>query len=240
MSADCDEALWRADAPSGEFADFSAYAAALVRATAACGAPVVRPDMLNLYLYDSTFPGSERFSFAANTRDIVADTPGLDELVMVFIDVERLPVSGSLDFVQGAVEHELGHAFGLDHVCAVDQPTSDASPSNIMQTFAANCCCEAFGPGTPPTSFSTSCVDCSAVAQQFADEGAPDAAWCDDLPSPYDDPDCLVPGLFGVGSRELPFSNDWPANPGDDRGQVTQILARAVDLCAELRVHQQR
>lgn len=94
VSSSCDSALLLADAPATNYDEFSDYADALVQETARCGRPMVRPDMLNVYLYDSTFPGKEIYSFNGDTRAVVEADPSLRSLVIVFFDVARLPEPG--------------------------------------------------------------------------------------------------------------------------------------------------
>lgn len=97
----------------------------------------------------------------------------------ILLDYERLP------HVQAAEEHEMGHAFGLQHVC--DPAVVRGSPSNIMQSSCDRCtsgvCCHQGTGGLRDLGFGTVSHDqmrCTfdQVAAIVANARKYQAAWC--------------------------------------------------------------
>ena len=89
----------------------------------ACDDVLVRDkSSINIYIYDAYWDGFENwFGIGFNN----ADNP------FIMLDYARLP------HIAAAEEHELGHIFGLGHICST--VTSNDSSSNIMSSAILNC-----------------------------------------------------------------------------------------------------
>ena len=89
----------------------------------ACDDILVRDkNAINIYIYDAYWDGFENwFGIGFNNADIP----------FIMLDYARLP------HIAAAEEHELGHIFGLGHICST--VTSNDSSSNIMSSATGNC-----------------------------------------------------------------------------------------------------
>ena len=117
--------------PILEFGDSQAGydSGAVLKAFNACADPKVRdPKAINVYVFDS-------HSAKAGYGDLTSHGARNSNRPYVLIDWERLGSS-----VQNAEVHEMGHAFGLDHVGV---PGAGANASTNIMTSAA----EGFGSG---------------------------------------------------------------------------------------------
>ena len=204
--------------------DPTSWTSLLVSALEACDDPeLFDPDMANVYIMDNPYSSTA-------TDSSLNPYAGTEEtcLPVNFIDVDRLPANPvyPLQFVDAASEHEMGHGYGLDHVCSVDGP-SDVG-TNAMQGDATDCCQEgATEHGQSATDYWTTdvAIDCSA------DSLAPSA--CDDNPGALDDYADCVGAWYSIGDRLEYFSSDYSSEmytSGPD--QPTRILETAEDRCA--------
>ena len=89
----------------------------------ACDDILVRDrNAINIYIYDAYWDGFDNlFGIGFNN----ADNP------FIMLDYARLP------HIAAAEEHELGHIFGLGHICST--VTSNDISSNIMSSAIGNC-----------------------------------------------------------------------------------------------------
>ena len=89
----------------------------------ACDDVLVRDrNLINVYIYDAYWDGFQNnFGIGFNN----------DDNPFIFLDYARLP------HIAAAEEHELGHIFGLGHICST--VTSNNSSSNIMSSAILNC-----------------------------------------------------------------------------------------------------
>ncbi|MFT5685767.1 MAG: hypothetical protein ACI8RZ_006721 [Myxococcota bacterium] len=184
-------------------------------ATQACTDPdIVDPHALNILLFDNSVSGIvTSFATAYTNRWSSGCAP------YVYLEVSRLPPEPGEDFLYGVNQHEVGHIFGLTHICrGVDEaPYPD---SNIMQGTGGSCCCEC-GPdqGADPEGIWATqlCYDCSVVDPVDR---------CDERPGGQcSEPECTE--KVSNGNRNLGFSDDLigDVQTGDD--QLTTILDRA-------------
>ncbi|MEQ1503133.1 MAG: hypothetical protein ABMB14_12925, partial [Myxococcota bacterium] len=118
--ATCDDLLDLGDAPAGTTP--TAFEL-LDPAVLACqDQDVVKDGAVNFYVWDNPDDNNSH-----GTRLNCDENSGSDCHPYVALDEHRL-----LHTTSSPEEHEMGHAFGLGHVCE-PEPTSDADPSNIMQ-----------------------------------------------------------------------------------------------------------
>jgi hypothetical protein len=184
-------------------------------ATTDCTDPeVIDPYALNILLFDNSVSGVvTSFATAHTSRWSAGCAP------YVYIELSRLPPSEGEDFRYGVNEHEVGHIFGLTHICrGVDQaPWPD---SNIMQGTGSSCCCECGEDldADPEGIWSTRlCYDCSAV-----DPGDR----CDERPGGQcAEPECTE--KVSNGNRNEGFSSDLIGDAQTGADQITTILATA-------------
>ena len=225
----CTDALDLGDGPI-DTAGESAWADQVAAAAVACPVrSLYNPRMLNVYLVDNTFSNTSFATFNANNSP---DCYGMN-----LIDVARLPKFGpgsGLHWVNGAGEHEMGHAFNLFHTCKSNFPNSTSDTSNIMQTTAKNCCQEAQGIDfdTGDTKFpDTGSYWAQYIAADCSTDDAPPIG-CDATSPTWNDPDCFNNPGFSIGDRDGGFSNSVNGSDSDGTyGQVETILNAAGLYC---------
>ena len=223
--AACDQLIALAD-DAGSYATFAEWKEAITTAAANCSDPsgTIGGDWrANIYLIDQPFVEEGNTSFNAGYT-VGSETYG-QCMPTSFIDVDRLPNGPSLAFIDAASEHEMGHAFGLEHVCSDPPVEASGGATNIMQTTDDNCCCELAGElGGEATAYwqSDVCVECAPVDPTDGCDGAPD---------PWDDPECDGE-LDVVGTREGGFSASLPARQASGSGsQLASILSNMEEMC---------
>lgn len=166
----------------------------------------------------------------------------------VFLDVDRLPSTpGAVAFNAGATQHEMGHAFGLDHHCApaadsggtVTVLPPDQSDNAMTSAYDDECCFECAGNRVDPTpstdadvvaDLGTSvywtevAVDCSSVGNHGST--TTDCAQSDDYLT-CDDTCADGQEELYYGSRDNGFTDSIPGEWNDDasdwRGQLEVI-----------------
>jgi hypothetical protein len=89
-----------------------------------CYDPLLKdPKAINVYIYDSYLFGSFKNAFGVGLNN--------DDNPFILLDYARLP------HIAATQEHEMGHAFGLEHICSTAK--SKRAASNIMASAIGDC-----------------------------------------------------------------------------------------------------
>lgn len=171
---------------------------------------------ISVFVADNPVPGVET-SFGTSYKSSRARDCG----GYYMVELGRLPTDGTALFQDGANEHEIGHVFGLEHVCH-GMDDGDYPSTNIMQGTGGSCCCEcgqSQGHDADSTWATEVCADCSTY--DTADQCLT-GQWDDDQ---CNEPDCL--GWVRSGQRDLGFSTSTTGNSTAETDQISTILATA-------------
>lgn len=181
-----------------------------------CDSMIVDDSAINVYIYNSDYPGGKNFSYG--TRNASGRAP------YVLIDYHRDDHKGD-----PAEEHEMGHAFGLGHTCTeagidTDPEDTDDPETNIMHQ-------QPFCKDTAHDSYCEFDTDTSDGCNENFGNGI--------------DPDEYVTGTRSIGFYYLPFhdcagsvkkvtqgANECETPP--DKGQFEIILENAAEIKNQL------
>ena len=194
------------------------YADLRAGALACTDADILDPAAINIFLFDNPITGIISSFATAHTSRWSACAP------YIFIEHSRLPATPGEAFAYGVNQHEMGHIFGLDHLCmGLDDPTYPAT--NIMQGTGSSCCCEcgdARGYDPEGVWQQQVCYDCSAA--EFGDR-------CTERPGEQcEEPQCQ--DKVSTGDRSAGFSAAQIGDAATGADQITVMIAQARDLHA--------
>lgn len=217
-------ALWyRAQRPMSPLLTTTEQRALLREAASGCTDPDIFPQgAITVLLFENPIPAAETsFATGHSSKWSPSCAP------FVSIEAGRRPdTPGSVEFGAAVNEHEMGHIFGLKHLC---RPLTDPRyPStNIMQGTGGSCCCECgdlLGQDRGGVWSREVCVDCSAQSPDDACTALPQRAQCAQ-------PDCTA--WVSNGDRSEGFSADEIGSYSTGEDQITTILAtaRAIQAC---------
>lgn len=216
-------ALWyRAQRPMSPLLTTTEQRSLLREAASSCADPdIFPPGAITVLLFENPIPAAET-SFATGHRS--SGSPPCTPFVS--IEAGRRPDALGEPFAAAVNQHEMGHIFGLNHLCRA--VTDSRYPStNIMQGTGGSCCCEcgeALGQDRDSVWSREVCVDCSAQSEGDQCTLLPTRGQCAQ-------PDCTA--WVGNGDRSEGFSaaEIGSYSTGDD--QITTILdtARAIQSC---------
>lgn len=228
LSADCADLVSNAnnyaiDTNTGnDWEEYQSMKSTIIEATLNCeNTNLVSQDneTFNIYIYNNPLYSDISFS-KGRFSDSDSECYGL-----LFIEKSFQPPTGDYQYDGSILEHEMGHIFGLNHVC--ETSVSAGSDTNIMTTTTEEaCCCEcglAEGQDTGDTdnAWLDACVDCSAADTGDTCLATPVYDQCDD--------DC-VDELY-KGSAALKFTENEIGDWSSGEGQLSRILSAARSYC---------
>ena len=218
FSDECQRLLELADGAGYDTSDTAyglgadVYYPLLRRTAAACeDRSVVVPysDHINVFLWDNHH-GNTSFQSPAGDNEVCHS--------YVFADKGRLPnVGQGSDFDDGMTEHEVGHSFGLGHVCSTPFEAAGGSTNFMTSGIDADCC-----------------VECNESASDTSSPWFAESVDClvPDTAMPFDTAgECRGPAIGLDQGDRAGGADDSLVDTRDGKYQTDQMLDRARDHC---------